>query len=132
MGQEAMYTEITSEIEVFVEPLYVEDQSRPDESYFFFAYKIKITNLGKVGTQLLTRHWVITDGHGNTEEVKGPGVVGQQPYIQPGKTYEYVSFCPLTTPTGNMRGTYSMIDDQGNRYDIKVPLFFLRAAPMMH
>jgi ApaG protein len=127
-----MYVEVTNSIEVLVEPMYVDEQSRPNENYFFFAYKVRITNQSNHQTQLLSRRWLITDGHGNTEEVEGPGVVGQQPQIAPGESYEYVSFCPLTTPSGNMRGTYTMVDDEGHRFDINIPLFFLRAAPLMH
>lgn len=127
-----MYVEITNGIEVLAEPVYVEGQSRPHESYFFFAYKIRITNKGAKSAQLVSRHWIITDGHGHSEDVKGAGVVGQQPMIEPGGSYEYVSFCPLPTPTGSMRGTYMMTDDQGSTYEVTIPVFFLRAAPQMH
>ncbi len=127
-----MYVEITQDIEVRVEPLYVADQSRPDESYYFFAYKVQIKNLGKKPVQLLSRHWVITDGHNHVEEVKGPGVVGEQPRLEPDQAYEYTSFCPLTTPTGHMRGTYVMVDDQGERFEVAIPVFFFRVAELMH
>src|SRR5258708_28379234 len=111
-----MYLEKTHNIEVRVKPIYVADQSRPREDYFFFVYRVIIRNDGSVGTQLLSRHWIIVDGNGHEEEVKGPGVVGQQPRIEPGQEYEYTSFCPLPTPTGNMRGTYQMVNDRGERF----------------
>jgi ApaG protein len=127
-----MYIEVTRNIEVNVEPIYVAAQSRPDENYFFFAYKVRIKNLGAMTVQLLSRHWTIVDGEGHTEEVKGSGVVGQQPRLEEGQSYEYTSFCPLSTPTGNMRGTYLMVSDQGERFEVKVPVFFFRVPEMLH
>jgi ApaG protein len=127
-----MYIEVTKNIEIRVEPLYVAQQSRPDESYYFFAYKVRISNLGALSVQLLNRHWVITDGQGHVEEVQGPGVVGQQPRLEPKQAYEYTSFCPLPTPTGNMRGTYEMTTDEGERFNVEIPLFFFRIPELMH
>lgn len=127
-----MYSEVTRQIEVRVDPIYVADQSRPDEDYFFFAYRVRIKNESTVGAKLLSRHWHIVDGHGHKEEVKGPGVVGQQPRLEPGQEYEYTSFCPLPTPTGNMRGTYQLIDDRGDKFDINIPLFFFRVPEFLH
>jgi ApaG protein len=127
-----MYIEVTSEIEVTVEPVYVPQQSRPEESYYFFAYKVQLKNLGNTPVQLLSRHWIITDGQGHVEEVQGQGVVGQQPRLEANQTYEYTSFCPLSTITGNMRGTYLMVNDSGERFEIKVPVFFFRIPELMH
>jgi ApaG protein len=127
-----MYVEVTRNIEVRVEPLYVANQSRPEESYYFFAYKVHLKNLGTVPVQLLSRHWTITDGQGHTEEVQGPGVVGQQPRLEAQQTYEYTSFCPLPTPTGNMRGTYTMTTDSGEQFNVEIPVFFFRIPELMH
>jgi ApaG protein len=127
-----MYVEVTRQIEIRVEPLYVANQSRPEESYYFFAYKVHLKNLGTVPVQLLSRHWTITDGHGHVEEVKGPGVVGQQPRLEAQQTYEYTSFCPLPTPTGNMRGTYTMTTDTGEHFNVEIPVFFFRIPELMH
>ena len=130
--KEVMYSEVTRQIEVKVDPMYVADQSRPEDDYFFFAYRVRIRNDSPVGAQLLGRHWVIVDGNGHKEEVRGSGVVGQQPRLEPGEEYEYTSFCPLGTPTGNMRGTYQLVDDRGEKFDIKIPLFFFRVPEMLH
>jgi ApaG protein len=127
-----MYREITREIEIVVEPSYAPEQSQPARGQYFFIYTIRITNQSQTATQLLTRHWVITDGNGDVREVKGPGVVGEQPVIEPGASYEYSSYCPLPTPTGNMRGTYRMMDENGAQYDVKIPLFFLRESESIH
>src|SRR5580658_1033218 len=108
-----MYREISNDIQIDVEPTYLPEHSNPKEGLHVFSYRIKITNLSGRPTQLMSRHWVITDGHGNTREVKGPGVVGEQPLLNRGESFEYSSFCPLPTPTGNMRGTYVMADERG-------------------
>lgn len=120
------YSEVTENFLVEVEPAYVSEHSLPEENHYFFAYNIRIKNLGQRKAQLASRHWVIIDGNKKREEVEGDGVVGEQPFFEPGTIYEYTSFCPLPTPTGNMRGSYLMIDDEGNTFRIKVPLFFLR------
>lgn len=127
-----MYIEITRNIEVRVEPIYVANQSRPEESYYFFAYKVQLKNLGAVPVQLLSRHWMITDGHGHVEEVSGPGVVGQQPRLDSQQSYEYTSYCPLPTPTGNMRGTYTLTTDAGEQFNVEIPVFFFRIPELMH
>lgn len=111
---------------------YVETESRPEHSYYFFAYKIFIQNTGPIGAQLLNRHWIITDAFGRIEEVKGPGVVGMQPKIQPGQTFEYDSACPLTTSCGSMKGSYQMITDSGDEYSIEIPEFFLVCPQSLH
>ena len=123
---EVVYTETTENVMVSVWPAYVPEKSSPEKKYYFFAYKVKIKNNNTVTVQLLNRHWVITDGAGKIEEVRGPGVVGEQPVINPGEDYEYVSACPLTTPTGNMRGRYTLIDINGKKFEVNIPLFFLR------
>ena len=127
-----MYCEVTQGIRIEVEPVFVPEQSRPESSYFVFSYRIRITNEGGVPCQLLRRHWIITDGNGVVHEVKGPGVVGEQPEIAPGESFEYSSFCPLPTPTGNMRGTYQMTAQNKTEYDVKIPLFFLRDLRNLH
>jgi ApaG protein len=122
-----MYVEETRGIQVVAEPQYLADQSRPEQSLYVFAYTITISNRGSEAVQLLSRHWLITDGTGSTREVKGEGVVGQQPVLQPGEGYQYSSFSPIATPTGNMRGSYTMkVLETGETFSAKVPLFFLR------
>lgn len=123
--------EQTSAFRIRVAPQYVADQSDPVKSYFFFAYHVNIQNSGRAPAQLISRHWVITDGHGHVEHVKGDGVVGEQPVIEPGESYEYVSFCPLPTPTGSMKGSYKMLDEQGRKFEVSIPEFDLRCE-MIH
>jgi ApaG protein len=127
-----MYFEVTRGIRIEVEPTYIPEQSRPAENYFFFSYRVRIINESESTTQLMSRHWIITDGNGVIHEVKGPGVVGQQPTLEPGKSFEYSSFCPLPTPTGNMRGVYQMLDQDRNEFEVKIPLFFLRDLRNFH
>lgn len=120
-----MYSAVTRDIQVTVLPEFVAERSDPDESQFFWAYTIEITNLGRTAVQLVARHWRITDGNGRCEEVKGPGVVGEQPALNPGDTFRYTSGCPLTTPSGIMEGTYQMIDEDGASFDVEIPAFSL-------
>jgi ApaG protein len=110
---------------VTVESEYLPHESSPKQQQFIFAYHILIANQSGDKARLLNRHWIITDGWGRVEEVKGPGVIGKNPTFTPGDTFEYSSFCPLATSTGTMRGTYEMIRDDGTRFEIDVPLFFL-------
>ena len=121
-----IYTETTEGFLVEVEPNYVPEHSLPDEDHFFFSYRVRIKNIGDKKAQLTSRHWVIMDGLQRREDVEGDGVVGEQPFFDAGTTYEYTSFCPLPTPTGNMRGSYLMKDEGGKTFKIKVPVFFLR------
>jgi len=121
-----------AQIKIEAESRYVPEQSDPKANYYFFAYRIKITNMGKEASQLLNRHWVITDGHGRVNEVKGEGVVGAQPTIEPGETYEYSSFCPLETPTGIMTGSYEMMRKTGEKYNVEIPSFFLVEPSSFH
>jgi ApaG protein len=127
-----MYYEKTQGIEVEVTPEYLPKESDPQAYQYIFAYHIAITNKGDTEVQLLSRHWIITDGAGVVHEVKGPGVVGQQPKLAPGQTHRYSSFCPLPTPTGNMRGTFQMVNHLGAHFDVRIPLFFLRDISVLH
>lgn len=127
-----MYVALTQGIEVEVTPEYLPKESSPENSQFVFAYHIAITNHGETEVQLLTRHWIITDGNGEAREVKGDGVVGEQPKLKPGESHRYSSFCPLPTPTGNMRGSFQMTNDRGARFDVRIPLFFLRDLRNLH
>jgi len=119
-------------IKITVESQYIPDRSNPIKSYFFFAYHVTITNNGNLSTQLLSRYWHITDANGNTEDVHGPGVVGQQPKLAPGETFEYTSFCPLPTPIGTMEGSFQMIDENKNKYDAIIKPFMLTASQMLN
>ncbi len=127
-----MYYEMTQGIEVEVTPQYIPEESSPKDEQFVFSYSITITNRGETEVQLLSRHWIITDGKGVVHEVKGPGVVGKQPKLKPGEKHQYSSFCPLPTPTGNMRGTFQLVNNLGAQFDVKIPLFFLRDANLLH
>ena len=120
------YFEETQDILVEVFPSYVPERSAPENKQYFYAYKIKITNNSSVACRIIHRHWKIKDGNGKTYDVQGSGVVGEQPMIQPGDSFEYTSFCPLHSPYGNMRGKYQMIDENGERFWISVPVFFFR------
>lgn len=116
---------VTQGIRVHVVARYVPAQSNPKRSEYFFAYSVTITNEGDRPAKLVTRHWIITDGFGRTEEVKGPGVVGHQPHLKPGQSFEYTSACPLRTPSGTMRGTYQMVRDNGETFDAEIAPFTL-------
>ena len=120
-----MYSAITREIRVQVEPIYLDDQSEPDAAQYVWAYRIQIENEGLETVQLLTRYWHITDGMGRVQEVRGAGVVGEQPVLNPGESYEYTSGTPLPTPSGIMKGTYQMRTPAGEKFDIEVPAFSL-------
>ena len=120
-----MYRSTTRQIQVTVEPSFVEAESSPDEGRYFWAYTIEITNLGEEVVQLRSRHWQITDANGKTEEVNGPGVVGKQPVLKPGEKFAYTSGCPLSTTSGIMIGTYQMENDQGEHFSIGIPAFSL-------
>ena len=122
-----MYQKETRAIEITVKPFYLEEQSEPDDSHFVFAYHIRIQNNGGDVVQLLNRYWQITDGLGRIQEVRGPGVVGEQPVLRPGEAFEYTSGCPLNTSTGIMVGTYEMETLDGERFDVDIPAFSLDA-----
>ena len=116
---------ITRGIRVHVESEYAPEKSQPSQNQWFFLYTIRITNEGRETVKLLSRHWIITDGMGVMREVRGPGVVGKQPLLEPGESFEYTSGCDLTTPFGSMRGTYHMITDAQERFDVDIPIFTL-------
>jgi ApaG protein len=118
-------TAVTEGIRVTVKVSYVPEQSAPRTKRYVFAYTIRITNEGAESAQLKTRHWIIVDGNGKHEEVRGPGVVGQQPFLRPGDSFEYTSGCVLTTPRGEMRGTYQMHRSDGRVFDATIAPFAL-------
>jgi len=120
-----MYRSITRNIEITAQPHFLEGQSQPDERKFVWAYTITIANHGAETVQLLTRHWIITDGLGHTQEVRGPGVVGEQPRLGPSDSFSYSSGCPLPTPSGLMVGTYGMVTDKGEHFEAAIPAFSL-------
>jgi ApaG protein len=122
-----MYEEITRNVRVAVTPTFLDDQSDASEHRFLWAYHITIENKGGEAVQLLTRHWHITDARGRVREVQGPGVIGQQPVIAPGKSHEYSSGVPLETPSGFMTGSYRMKSADGEEFDIRIPLFALES-----
>jgi ApaG protein len=120
-----MYRAITRDIEVVVTPRFVADRSSPENNYFFWAYTISITNKGSDTVQLKTRHWRITDANGRRQEVRGAGVVGEEPVLKAGESFEYTSGVPLQTPSGFMVGTYGLVTTNGELFDIEVPAFSL-------
>lgn len=126
------FSQVTHDIKIEVLPSFISEQSDPQRSFYFFSYKVKITNQGQKRVQLLRRHWIIVDGEGKTEEVEGAGVVGLQPKIDAGQAFEYSSFCPLPTPTGSMRGRYSFTDGAGDEFWVDVPEFILSEPSFFH
>jgi len=116
---------VTQKFRVSVQPFFLDDHSEVEKNRFLWAYTIRITNEGETPATLVSRHWFIKNGYANTEEVKGPGVVGKQPRIMPGATFEYTSTCPLSTQCGDMHGYYNMRDDEGNAFQIEIPVFNL-------
>ncbi len=117
----------TRDVTVRVSVSYLPQQSEPNRGRWFWAYHIRLENHGERAVQLLTRHWIITDGRGARHTVEGEGVVGEQPLIVPGSSFDYVSGCPLSTPTGNMQGSYHMIAADGAAFDVAIPKFALTA-----
>ncbi|HHO69036.1 MAG TPA: Co2+/Mg2+ efflux protein ApaG [Gammaproteobacteria bacterium] len=122
----------TYNIEVQVETQYVEEQSLPDQDRYVFAYTITISNRGNIPARLLTRHWIITDANNKVQEVKGEGVVGEQPHLQPGEQFRYTSGTIIETPVGSMRGSYQMIADDGVEFDAQIPPFTLSIPRTLH
>ena len=120
-----MYSATTKAIRVSVKPIFLDDQSTPSEDHYVWAYQVTIENTGSATVQLINRHWRITDAQGRMQEVKGEGVVGEQPRLGPGQLFEYTSGTPLTTPSGLMMGSYEMEDERGQRFDIDIPAFSL-------
>lgn len=119
-------------ISIMVKSEFVPDQSNTQESRYVFAYHVTIENHGTQPAQLISRHWVITDGNQKTQEVRGEGVIGEQPTILPGKAYKYSSGAVLQTPVGSMQGTYQMVDNTGNHFDALIPIFTLASPKALH
>jgi ApaG protein len=115
----------TRGVRVEVESVYDDERSSPGESYYFFSYHVRISNLGERTLQLISRQWYITDANGEVQRVEGPGVVGEQPILHHGETFEYSSFCPLPTAVGTMHGSYRMVDEEGNSFEAEVAPFSL-------
>lgn len=120
-----MYTLTTRNIHVSVQPRFISEESAPEDGRFFWAYTVEISNHGDQAVQLRSRYWEITDGLGRVEEVRGPGVVGEEPILAPGETFEYTSGCPLTTPSGIMQGAYHMESEDGEFFHVDIPAFSL-------
>ena len=112
---------------VQVKPRYLPDQSAPSQRLYFFAYTITIRNVGQIAAQLISRTWNVNDANGHTEKVKGLGVIGQQPFLQPGEKFEYTSGTRLSTPTGTMHGSFFCVAEDGEKFDVDVPMFVLDA-----
>ena len=119
-------------IDVSVETLYIKDQSSPEEDQYLFAYTVTIRNTGTIAAKLKTRHWIITDSNGKVEEVRGEGVVGEQPHMQPGEGFRYTSAALLQTPVGAMQGSYQMLADDGVEFDAPIAPFSLTSKAMLH
>jgi ApaG protein len=120
------------QIQVAVESTYLEDQSEPAEHRFVFAYTVTLRNAGQVPAKLLTRHWIITDANGRIQEVRGEGVVGEQPHLQPGQGFRYSSGAVLETPVGAMHGSYQMLGDDGQQFEAPIPAFRLAKPGLLH
>ncbi|MEJ0062099.1 MAG: Co2+/Mg2+ efflux protein ApaG [Alphaproteobacteria bacterium] len=120
-----MYHATTHNIRISVRVAYLEDRSAPADSHFVWAYHVRIENLGGETAQLISRHWRITDAKGEVHEVRGPGVVGEQPTLEPGDFFEYTSGTPLATPSGIMQGSYQMENERGETFDVQIPPFSL-------
>jgi ApaG protein len=123
---------LTNNVRVEVESQYAPEHSQPFQSQWFFYYTVRITNEGVKTVQLLSRHWIITDATGQIEEVRGPGVVGEQPLLTTGESFQYTSGCPLKTSTGIMRGTYQMVTEDGDRFDVEIAPFALHEPYTVH
>lgn len=120
------------EITVVPRAAYLAEESDPSQNRYAFAYTIRVTNNGTVSAQLVSRHWIITDGNNDVQEVRGMGVVGQQPRLAPGQSFEYTSGTSLTTPVGTMRGSYQMIADDGHAFEAPIPAFTLSVPRVLH
>lgn len=127
-----MIDEHKHQIDIAVKTSYIDNQSVPDANRYVFAYTITITNAGTVPAKLLARHWVITDANNKVQEVRGEGVVGEQPYLVPGMSFEYTSGTMIETPVGSMRGSYQMVADDGTEFDAEIPPFMLSMPRTLH
>ena len=125
-----MYARTTHDIKVIVKPEFLDEQSDPDNSRYVWAYHVRIENDGRETVQLMSRHWRITDANGTTQEVQGAGVVGEQPMLKPGTSFEYTSGAPLATPSGFMVGRYHMVSETGERFEVDIPAFSLDCPHM--
>lgn len=119
------YSQTTNKVKVTVQPIYLEDQSEPEKNHFMWAYYIRIENKGEQTIKLLNRYWEIVEANGKTHEVHGPGVVGEQPIMAPGESFEYTSGTPLKTSSGFMRGIYEVTTEKGENFDVEIPAFSL-------
>lgn len=119
-------------LEIQIATRFLDEESEPEREHYVFAYTIRIRNLGRLPAQLVSRHWIITDGNGKVEEVRGEGVVGQQPRLEPGEQFEYTSGAVLETAVGSMQGSYDMVGDDGTRFDAAIPPFTLAAPRTLH
>lgn len=120
-----MYRAVTRNLVVEVEPSFLPDQSDAEDSHYVWAYRVTVANESEETVQLVSRYWRIVDANGHVEEVRGPGVVGEQPTLSPGDSFQYSSGCPLSTPSGFMEGRYSMVSETGEKFDIAIPAFSL-------
>lgn len=120
------------DIEIKVQTDYAEQQSNPEQDHYVFTYTVTIYNHGSMAAQLINRHWVITDAEGKVQEVRGEGVVGEQPYLRPGDSFEYTSAAIITTPVGSMHGSYGMRDEEGTEFDAEIPAFSLARPHSLH
>ena len=127
-----METAITEGVEVSVESFYLSDHSAPEDARYVYAYRIRLQNRSPRTVQLLRRHWIITDGNGEVNEVKGEGVVGEQPVLEPGGEYEYTSGSHLKSPIGTMHGTYQMVTKSGELFDVTIPCFSLEVPGVLN
>ncbi|HEX5676063.1 MAG TPA: Co2+/Mg2+ efflux protein ApaG [Azonexus sp.] len=119
-------------IEIKPVPQFIPEQSDPDDSRYVFAYTITIRNLGELPAQLIARHWIITDANNEVQEVRGLGVIGNQPLLKPGESFEYSSGCSLATPVGTMKGSYQMVGEDGTRFEAEIPEFVLAIPRVLH
>ena len=120
------------QIEIQPMPQFIPEQSDPDNDRYIFAYTVTSKNIGSVPAQLVSRHWIIPDGHNEVQEVRGLGVVGKQPLLQPGESFQYTSGSSLTTPIGTMKGTYQMVAEDGTHFEAEIPEFVLASPPALH
>ena len=127
-----MAAEKKNSIKISAEPQFIPEQSEPDDKRYIFAYTITIENVGSVPAQLISRHWIITDAEGEVQEVKGLGVVGHQPLLQPGQSFQYTSGCALKTPVGSMKGSYQMVAEDGTHFEAVIPEFVLASPRALH
>lgn len=120
-----MYSETTKAVTISVDPTYMDEQSEPEDFHYVWAYHVRIENNSSETIQLVRRHWHITDSQGRVQEVRGEGVVGEKPILEPGEIFEYTSGTPLSTPSGFMVGSYQMVGEQGKQFNVSIPAFSL-------